>query len=271
MCADDQVRAIEVRNQARVVEFVTEFRRCYDGREPFRLGVIRELHVITVKDIYSSGGIFRSATEGVEVQGAGFIPVAAADVEHELVDLIDRICVFRDSDQERPFSSRLWFASVSFHRFLQIHPFLDGNGRVGRALLLLILYEFGLLQPPEQIFDYISYSRDLYFRVLKTADGGTFGPLSNFLAFPVLDWQLQRLFDRIQASPLSDYVLKRLNREERKFLDRAYRLRLTQRGYQDGYQRRAAGIHKHLDQVFTRLDRDLDRRRREVSATTGLH
>ena len=66
------------------------------------------------------------------------------------------------------------------HRFTQIHPFQDGNGRVARCLATLVLLRAGrfpLVVNRDQWIDYIS--------ALEAADGGDLGPLV-------------RLFDQIQ-------------------------------------------------------------------------
>jgi hypothetical protein len=74
-------------------------------------------------------------------------------------------------------------ALASLHvRFEQIHPFLYGNGRVGRLVLNLVLVRLGL--PPAIIY---KNDRSRYLAALRRADGGDPGPLSEFLARAVLD------------------------------------------------------------------------------------
>lgn len=67
-------------------------------------------------------------------------------------------------------------------RFEQAHPFLDGNGRVGRLILNLLLVRLGY--PPA-----IIYKRDRrrYLAALRHADAGDAGPLGEFMARAVLD------------------------------------------------------------------------------------
>jgi Fic family protein len=45
------------------------------------------------------------------------------------------IGLYQDSDGEHPVARAAWL----HHRFISIHPFEDGNGRVARALTLLVL------------------------------------------------------------------------------------------------------------------------------------
>ncbi len=70
-------------------------------------------------------------------------------------------------------------------QFEAIHPFLDGNGRVGRLLIVLFLMERGRLsQPLLYISAYIEGHRREYYDVLQAvrADGDWIGWLRFFLA-----------------------------------------------------------------------------------------
>ena len=58
-------------------------------------------------------------------------------------------------------------------RFQWIHPFKDFNGRVGRILLVALMYKLGL--PPEDPADV--ENREDYFAALRAADAGALAPL----------------------------------------------------------------------------------------------
>jgi Fic family protein len=93
-------------------------------------------------------GVIR--TEQNWIGGSAFNPCSAAFVPppHELVpDLLEDLCAF-SSDDSLPVVVQ---AAMAHAQFETIHPFVDGNGRTGRALIHLILRRRGLatrISPP---------------------------------------------------------------------------------------------------------------------------
>jgi hypothetical protein len=80
-------------------------------------------------------------------------------------------------------------------QFERIHPFIDGNGRVGRLALNLILVRMGW--PPAIIY---KRARDRYLTALDRADHADLGPLAELIARSVLE-NLQRLVVPSIAGP----------------------------------------------------------------------
>ena len=80
------------------------------------------------------------------------------------------------------------FASMVHIIFVNIHPFIDGNGRVARLLLNLALLEAGYnitVIPPVVRADYI--------RALQASNHGEFQPFINFISEMVLESQKEYL------------------------------------------------------------------------------
>ena len=91
-------------------------------------------------------------------------------VESEMDRLLEWLSEYRD---ENPIIVASWF----HHRFAQIHPYQDGNGRVGRAIIALILIRSELLP--------LVIDRDLreeYLQALKAADLGQLRNLTTLFA-----------------------------------------------------------------------------------------
>ncbi|MDO5092522.1 MAG: Fic family protein [Propionibacteriaceae bacterium] len=73
------------------------------------------------------------------------------------------------------------------HRFTQIHPFQDGNGRIARTLASLVFLRAGMFLPVVRDDE----DRNDYFHALEQADGGDLAPLV-------------KLFVRLQKSALRE-------------------------------------------------------------------
>lgn len=67
-------------------------------------------------------------------------------------------------------------AATAHHRLVEIHPFIDGNGRTARLVMNLILMRSGY--PPAII---ARVNRRQYYRVLSQADSGNLKPVVNFV------------------------------------------------------------------------------------------
>ncbi len=58
--------------------------------------------------------------------------------------------------------------AIAHYQFETIHPFADGNGRVGRLLIPLFLYEKGVTSYPNiYVSEYLEEHRDVYYRLLR--------------------------------------------------------------------------------------------------------
>ena len=110
---------------------------------------------------------------------------------------------YNDSIHEHPWP--LLVATEFVFRFLAIHPFQDGNGRLGRALFILSLlgsedaYLSGSMSYLA-IDRHIEQSSSLYYSVLYQCSGGRFEADSRKYHLEPLAWFFARVFD----SSLSD-------------------------------------------------------------------
>ncbi len=68
-------------------------------------------------------------------------------------------------------------AAIFHHKFVEIHPFDDGNGRVGRLLMNLLLIKNGYPLTVIKTLD-----RRRYYDSLIKADNGNYKPIVNFVA-----------------------------------------------------------------------------------------
>src|ERR1700687_5107832 len=106
----------------------------------------------------------------------GMKPASHPDVPALVRDWVDGVASL---PRESPVAEALAARHAAFER---IHPFIDGNGRVGRLLMNLLLVRLGY--PPAIIQKRL---RDRYLDALNRADRGDPGPLGEIIARAVLD------------------------------------------------------------------------------------
>ena len=120
-----------------------------DRALPISLRLIRELHGILMRDArgaHLTPGEFRRSQNWIgpahaSLPQATYVPPPVEQMHGALADLE----MWLHADSDLPPLVRL--AIIHWH-FEAIHPFLDGNGRVGRLLVSLLLCEWRLLDTP---------------------------------------------------------------------------------------------------------------------------
>jgi Fic family protein len=116
-------------------------------KEHISLELIKELHKIVFKNSKDFAGEFRKKGEEVVVRdGLGNIIHMGAP-QSRVVSLLNELILWYNKNKDK--YPGLILASVVHNQFENIHPFADGNGRVGRLLLNNILLKNEL--PPVNI------------------------------------------------------------------------------------------------------------------------
>ena len=142
---------------------------------PVSLRLIREMHERLMQGVrgeYMTPGEFRRSQNwigppGCLLKDAVFVPPPVDEMMETLGDLEK----YLHMPSELPPLIRL---ALIHYQFEAIHPFLDGNGRVGRLLLTLLLCTEGLLsQPLLYLSAYFErYRRDYYNLLLGVSQSG---------------------------------------------------------------------------------------------------
>ena len=114
---------------------------------PFSLRLIRSIHKVLMKDArsshFSDPGEFRRSQNwigGTTLNNAAYIPPPVDEMTASLKDLEK----FIHDNTLMP----IIHSGILHAQFETIHPFLDGNGRTGRLMISLFLYERQLLEKP---------------------------------------------------------------------------------------------------------------------------
>ena len=142
---------------------------------PVSLRLIREMHEKLTENVRSgtlTPGEFRRTQNWIGLAGstlsnATYVP-PPVDEMHQALGTLEK---FIHSSTEIPDLVRI---GMVHYQFEAIHPFLDGNGRVGRLLIPLLLCEWGLLpQPLLNLSVYIErYRQEYYDRLLAVSQNG---------------------------------------------------------------------------------------------------
>ena len=137
------------------------------GGFPLSNRLVREVHDKLLSHGRGSGkmpGEFRKTQNwigGTRPGRARFVPPPPHAVEDCMTDL-ERF--YHKEDEGLPALLRAGLAHVQFET---IHPFLDGNGRVGRLMITLALYDAGTIhQPLLYLSLYFKQHRDRYYALL---------------------------------------------------------------------------------------------------------
>jgi len=154
----------EVHNYVRAMEYGLERLK----ELPVSLRLIRELHGLLMEGVRDEGkkpGEFRDSYNWIgppncTVKTARYVPPPVSHM-HDALHALEE---FLHSPSEMPPLVRL---ALIHYQFEAIHPFLDGNGRIGRLLMSLLACAWNLLpQPLLYLSAYFEAHRDDYYDLL---------------------------------------------------------------------------------------------------------
>lgn len=136
---------------------------------PVSVRLIREIHAQLLQGVRGGRlqpGQLRTSQNWIGAAGctlntASFVPPPA----HEVARVLGELETFLHQDDGLPPLLRIALAHVQFET---IHPFLDGNGRVGRLLITFLLTERGVLHKPVlYLSHYFKQHRQAYYDHLQ--------------------------------------------------------------------------------------------------------
>ena len=151
----------ELQNQKLCYEFLKEK---IIKKEPMSIELIKEIHEILTAGTYDERRFIANGERPGEfkkhdyVVGVHEVGSKAEEVEKDISELIDEINEYKGED--------LLMAAAYLHaKFQYIHPFADGNGRVGRTLMNYYLMINN--HPPFIIYD---EDKHFYYEALEKYD-----------------------------------------------------------------------------------------------------
>ncbi len=165
---------------------VIRYRNSY--KKKVNLDFIRNLHALIMDNIdVESAGTFRR-TDDVIIAGCSMDLAPAAVIEDELIQAVNDYYSDLKSGKH-PFESAILF----HYRFETIHPFTDGNGRVGREVLNFMLMRERF---PKLLF--LGKDRELYISALKLGNEERPGEMVSLLAELILSQRMDILVKNLE-------------------------------------------------------------------------
>jgi Fic family protein len=165
-----------------------------EGGRPLTVGLLGELQKVLVdrtrNESMSSGHIRDvqvvigrrpdASSTDLPVAAARFIPPPPGlDLEARVRDLLDWIEVPRPGAIDPVVA-----AAMAHYQFEALHPFSDGNGRIGRLLVVVHLLKLGVLSEPTlTVSPWFEARRSAYYdHLLGVSTGGAWDPFVRFFA-----------------------------------------------------------------------------------------
>jgi Fic family protein len=150
---------------------------------PLSLRLLRELHKILLEGVRggeSRPGEFRQVQnwigpEGCNLEEALYVPPSVDEMNEALASLEKYL---NQKDNLPP----LIRVGLVHYQFEAIHPFIDGNGRIGRLLIILLLCAWDILpQPLLYLSPYFESNRQAYYNLLlEVSERGAWEEWLNF-------------------------------------------------------------------------------------------
>lgn len=165
ICDDDKHEDIlEILNYRQAMYMAVEWLK----ERPITLNLVRKMHfelLNSVRGRNRARGDFRTSQNwigkhGTAIEEATYIPPSP----ERLMDLLSNLESYIHFQEKDP----LVQLAIVHAQFEIIHPFLDGNGRLGRILIPLFLYEKQMLSSPMfYISAYLEAHREIYYAKLE--------------------------------------------------------------------------------------------------------
>lgn len=207
----DPTRAADV---GEVVNYVAALRFGLDRlrTQPLSLRLIREIHARLMRDVRGSDrtpGEFRRSQNWIGVGAttlakASFVPPPP----HEMIAALD---AWERYMVHPPHAPELVKCALLHAQFETIHPFLDGNGRLGRLLITFLLHQWGLLQRPILYLSlwFKSHRVEYYERLQAIRDRGEWEEWVEFFLKGIAETS-----DQASAAALSVVALRQKHLEK---------------------------------------------------------
>ena len=202
-----QREILEVQNAVKAYDQIRSY-------SPLSAKSLKEAHQTLMRGLADDAGKWRTKNVGI-FQGEKV--AHAAPQAKRVPDLMDQLFAFLKAEKE----THTLILSAVFHYELEfIHPFSDGNGRIGRLWQTVLLTKFHPLFEFTPIESVIRNRQEAYYRALGLSDkAGDASPFIEFSLETIFE-ALEELGAAIRPEPLSAQDRLEIAREQ--FRDRSF-------------------------------------------------
>lgn len=159
----------EAKNLGAALDFLEEL--ASDNTSPLTEHAIRQVHSFVLRGI-DDDNAGRYRTVQVEISGSAYHPTAPESVPASMAEFGSWLASVSVVGNDFATSRGLIIAAAAHAWFVMIHPFIDGNGRVARLLMNLLLMRFGI---PIAIIT--KDDRQRYYDALEESQSSNLTPL----------------------------------------------------------------------------------------------
>ena len=189
---------------------IKEVKNAYEAYEhlltynPYKIGDLLKAHKILMADLVNTNGAFRNSGVGIFNGKQVVHMVPPANIVPELIrNLIDW---YKNSPAHPLIKS-----AVFHYEFEFIHPFADGNGRMGRLWHTLLLTKWKSILAWVPVETLVKERQDEYYKVLGIAD-------KNADSTCFVEFMLQALYDMLIQISQSDYDTDHVSDQENDYV-----------------------------------------------------
>lgn len=202
------IAATEKSPRLEAQNLLAEYKRVFSGKEGgwFTSELVKKIHAHVMKNLSGGGGKYRSEPGAIFNQAG--VAIHVAPPHFKVSGMMEDYVEYISGLEAHPVET----AAVAQFVLEKIHPFADGNGRVGRLVSAFWLqkfqYDFGGLLRLEE---YMEKNREDYYRALEPPHD-----MTAFVEFVVegVAWQASAAVELVRSADVVEQAALLLRREE---------------------------------------------------------
>jgi len=217
----------EVFNYRKVMDYIGEIGiKIQDSGFKIDDELLKKVHKMTVEKILDPEKCGEYRKTSVVVKNNKTLEVSFRPPEPRVVEFqMDDLIVFINSPDYLDIHPVLK-SGIVHYEFVRIHPFVDGNGRVGRALATLILFQEGYdIRKFFSLEEYFDNEAKSYYESLQTVSNNS-GDLTSWLEYFTkgLAIELSKIKDKVEHISVDGKIREKLGGKPLMLTDRQLKL-----------------------------------------------